>query len=104
MFIYISQYGDTTVAIITLTHQSNVWKTVENGYKIPLDLFKQEERELTEQKAEPVIMDENMCDIEFDRQMPVAGVHEVPVTALLSERALAKEWLTPEEDKAWDYL
>lgn len=29
---------------------------------------------------------------------------EIPVTALLSERALAKEWLKPEEDKAWDYL
>jgi hypothetical protein len=95
---------NTAVAISTLTHQLDLWKTVENGYKIPLDLFKLEERELTEQKAEPVIMDETMCDIEYDRQMPVAGVHEGPVTALLSERALAKEWLTPGEDKAWDYL
>lgn len=25
-------------------------------------------------------------------------------TALLSERVLAKEWLKPEEDRAWDYL
>jgi hypothetical protein len=29
---------------------------------------------------------------------------EIPVTALLSERSLAREWLKPEEDEAWDYL
>ena len=27
-----------------------------------------------------------------------------PVTALLSERSLARDWLKPEEDRAWDYL
>ena len=27
-----------------------------------------------------------------------------PVTALLSERSLAKDWLKPEEGTAWDYL
>lgn len=27
-----------------------------------------------------------------------------PVIALLSERSLAKDWLTPEEETAWDYL
>jgi hypothetical protein len=31
-------------------------------------------------------------------------VREIPVTALLSERSLAREWLKPEEDEAWDYL
>jgi len=31
-------------------------------------------------------------------------VREIPVTALLSERSLAKEWLKPEEDEAWNYL
>jgi len=25
-------------------------------------------------------------------------------TAILSERVLAREWLKPEEDSAWDYL
>ena len=95
---------NTAVAISTLTHQLDLWKTVENGYNIPLDLFKLEERELTEQKAEPVIMNENTCDIELDEQTYVTGVFDVPVTALLSERTLAKEWLKPKEDKAWDYL
>jgi uncharacterized phage-associated protein len=95
---------NTAVAISTLTHQLDLWKIVGNGYKIPLDLFKLEERELTEQKAEPAIMNENMCDIELQDQKGIAGSIEVPVTALLSERALAKEWLKPAEDKAWDYL
>jgi len=27
-----------------------------------------------------------------------------PITALLSERSLAKDWLKPEEETAWDYL
>jgi len=31
-------------------------------------------------------------------------VREISVTALLSERSLAREWLKPEEDEAWDYL
>jgi hypothetical protein len=26
------------------------------------------------------------------------------VTALLSEKALAKDWLKPEEEEAWNYL
>ena len=29
---------------------------------------------------------------------------EVPETALLSEEALARDWLRPEEDEAWAYL
>jgi len=28
----------------------------------------------------------------------------VPVTALLSEQALAEDWNRPEEDEAWSYL
>jgi hypothetical protein len=31
-------------------------------------------------------------------------VRPVPTTALLSERALARDWLTPEEDEAWAHL
>ncbi len=27
-----------------------------------------------------------------------------PVTVLLSERSLAKDWLKPEEETAWGYL
>lgn len=95
---------NTAVAISTLTHRLDLWKTVENGYNIPLDLFKLREQELSERKAEPAVMDDTMCDIEFDYQVPVNGVREVPSTALLSERALSKEWLKPAEDKAWDYL
>ena len=29
---------------------------------------------------------------------------KIPVTALLSEKSLAKEWLNPEEDEAWKDL
>ena len=29
---------------------------------------------------------------------------EIPDTALLSEKSLAKEWLSPEEDEAWKDL
>ncbi len=31
--------------------------------------------------------------------------HEtLPETALMSEQSLAKDWMKPDEDKAWDYL
>jgi hypothetical protein len=42
-------------------------------------------------------------DEEMDAASP-PEVRDIPVTALLSERSLEKEWLKPEEDKAWDYL
>ncbi|MDD1703134.1 MAG: hypothetical protein LUQ31_09170 [Methanoregula sp.] len=29
---------------------------------------------------------------------------EPSITALLSERSLAKDWLKPEEESAWNYL
>ncbi len=93
---------NTAVAISTLTHQFDLWKNVANGYRIPLDLFKLKEHELTEHHAEPFVMNDNICDMEVEQV--ASGVREVPVTALLSERSLAKEWLKPEEDTAWDYL
>lgn len=93
---------NTAVAISTLTHQFDLWKNIANGYRIPLDLFKLKENELTEQYAEPFVMNDTVCDMELEGAAP--GVREVPMTALLSERSLAKEWLKPEEDKAWDYL
>lgn len=30
--------------------------------------------------------------------------HMVSATALLSEHVLAREWLKPEENEAWEYL
>ena len=30
--------------------------------------------------------------------------HSISETALLSEAALAKHWIRPEEDAAWEYL
>lgn len=93
---------NTATAISTLTHQFDLWKNVANGYRIPLDLFKLKENELTEHHAEPFVMNDNICDMELEIATPC--VREVPVTALMSERSLAKEWLKPEEDKAWDYL
>lgn len=32
------------------------------------------------------------------------GQRKIAVTAVLSEKVLAREWLKPEEDRAWDYL
>ena len=32
------------------------------------------------------------------------GNGDVPETALLSEEALAEDWLRPEEDEAWQHL
>lgn len=95
---------NTAVAISTLTHQFDLWKNVANGYRIPLDLFKLKESELTEHQAEPFVMNDNVCDMELESAAAPPGVREMPVTALLSERSLAKDWLKPEEDKAWDYL
>ena len=95
---------NTAVAISTLTHQFDLWKNVANGYRIPLDLFKLKEHELTEHHAEPFVMNDNVCDMELEKATAPPGVREVPITALLSERSLAKEWLKPEEDTAWDYL
>ncbi|NMB79584.1 MAG: SocA family protein [Methanomicrobiales archaeon] len=93
---------NTAVAVSTLTHRFDLWKRVANGYRIPLDLFKLKENELTGHDREILVMNDNVCDPGLE---PVpCGVREMPVTALMSERSLAKDWLKPEEDKAWDYL
>lgn len=34
----------------------------------------------------------------------INSLHRVPATALLSEHVLAREWLRPDEEAAWDYL
>ncbi len=49
-------------------------------------------------------MNETECG--NDTIPPKSGpeIHTVPVTALMSERALSKDWLKPEENEAWDYL
>ncbi len=95
---------NTATMISSLTHRFDLWKNVENGYRIPLDLFKLKENELTEHHAEPFEMNDNICDMELESVAIHSGVREMSVTALLSERSLAKDWLKPEEDKAWDYL
>jgi AbrB family looped-hinge helix DNA binding protein len=35
---------------------------------------------------------------------PIKQISKGMETALLSEKTLAKDWLTPEEDKAWKHL
>ncbi len=94
---------NTAVAISTLTHRFDLWKNIEDGYRIPLDLFKLRENELTGHHAEAFVMNDTTCDMEPE-SAAAPSVREVPVTALLSERSLARDWLRPEEDKAWDYL
>jgi len=93
---------NTATVISSLTHEFNLWKNVSNGYRIPLDLFKLKENELTDRYAELLIANDTICDTESGSIPPT--VQEIPVTALLSERSLAKEWLKPREDEAWDYL
>jgi uncharacterized phage-associated protein len=95
---------NTAVAISTITHQYDLWKNVGQGYTIPLDLFKLQEKELTEAQKEPVIINETECEYEIETPDSVPVTHAFPVTALMSERALSKDWLKPEEDEAWDYL
>ncbi|MDP2797371.1 MAG: Panacea domain-containing protein [Methanoregula sp.] len=65
---------NTAVAISTLTHQFALWKNVENGYRIPLDLFKLKESELTEHYAEPFVMNDNVCDMELESTAAPPGV------------------------------
>jgi hypothetical protein len=95
---------NTAVAISTITHQYDLWKNVGQGYTIPLDLFKLKEKELTEVQTEPGMIDETECEYETVPPDSGPGIHTVPVTALMSERALSKDWLRPEEDDTWDYL
>jgi hypothetical protein len=95
---------NTAVAISTITHQYDLLKNVGQGYTIPLDLFKLHEKEMTEKQTEPVMIDETECEYEISTTDSGPAIDNVPVTALMSERALAKDWLRPEEDEAWDYL
>ncbi len=40
----------------------------------------------------------------FIAEQDIEDINEIPETVLLSEKSLAKEWLTPEEDEAWKDL
>ena len=40
----------------------------------------------------------------LDKMDSPGSNHKVIATALLSEHVLAREWLKPEEEKAWEYL
>ena len=42
--------------------------------------------------------------LDFVRFLKVKHLHEPMETALLSESALQKDWLRPEEDAAWQHL
>ncbi|MEK7407641.1 MAG: hypothetical protein AAB225_21390, partial [Acidobacteriota bacterium] len=42
--------------------------------------------------------------LDFVRFLRVKSAREVPDTAVASEPVLAKEWLRPEEDRAWQDL
>ncbi len=42
--------------------------------------------------------------VDFVRFLKAKGASERLETALLSESALAREWLSPEEDEAWKDL
>ncbi len=53
-----------------------------------------------EQSPEP-LLDELL---DFARFLNSKAAHERAATAILSESALAKDWLQPEEDAAWQGL
>jgi uncharacterized phage-associated protein len=95
---------NTATAISTLTHRLNLWKTVENGHPIPLELFQLKDDEFPEPEVEPLAVDDTDWETEVKRSIEVEGRIDIPDTALLSERSLAIDWLKPEEDAAWEYL
>jgi hypothetical protein len=53
-----------------------------------------------EETPEP-ILEEVLDFLRFLKLRPPPAIAE---TALLSEEALARDWLRPEEDEAWAYL
>lgn len=61
-----------------------------------IDELIEEVREMPEPAIEEVL--------DFVRFLKVKQASEQRETALLSEQALAKEWLRPEEDEAWQHL
>jgi len=40
----------------------------------------------------------------LDKMDGSGSKHRISVTALMSEHVLAREWLKPEEEEAWEYL
>ena len=42
--------------------------------------------------------------IAFTIDEAVASISEVPLTHFASQQVLAKDWLTPQEDSAWQLL
>ena len=95
---------NTATAISTLTHKLNLWKNVENGHPIPLELFQLKDDEFPEPEVEPLAVDDTDWETEVKRSIEMEGRIDIPETALMSERSLAIDWLKPEEDAAWEYL
>lgn len=95
---------NTAVAVSTIAHQYDLWKNVGHGHRIPLDLFKLREEELSGVQPEPAMTGETPCEYEAGSRDLGRGTPAFPDTVLMSERALSKDWLRPEEDEAWSYL
>jgi len=95
---------NTATAISTLTHRLSLWKKVENGHPIPLELFQLKEDEFPEPEVEPLSVDDTDWETEEKRSIEMRERVGIPETALMSERSLAIYWMRPEEDEAWEYL
>jgi uncharacterized phage-associated protein len=95
---------NTATAISTLTHRLSLWKKVENGHPIPLELFQLKEDEFPEPEVEPLSVDDTDWETEEERSIEMRERVGIPETALMSERSLAIDWMRPEEDEAWEYL
>jgi hypothetical protein len=76
---------------------------VESGYTIPPDLLWASENDLEGPESGPIIADEAESDAAMECGAPESDVR-IPVTLLIREASLAKDWLRPEEDEAWEDL
>jgi uncharacterized phage-associated protein len=95
---------NTATAISTLTHRLSLWKNVENGHPIPLELFQLKDDEFPEPEVEPLSVDDTDWETEVEKAIELEGRIDIPETALMSERSLAIDWMRTEEDAAWEYL
>ena len=95
---------NTATAISTLTHKLTLWKNVENGHPIPLELFQLKDDEFPEPVVEPLAVDDSDWETDMQRSVETGKLFGMPETALMSERSLAIDWMRPEEDTAWENL
>lgn len=92
---------NSATAISALSHQFRLWREVDTGYTIPLDLFQLCEDDLEETESGPFMADEEASDMAMECGIQEPRMQKRQDILLMSEASLAKDWLRPEEDEAW---